>query len=407
MRAPFADILILADDLTGAADCAVACAARGAETVVSLGAEAPRAAVLAVDVNSRALPPDEAGARMARAVERLHHAGTLLYQKIDSTLRGNWAAEIARVRREIARRRGDPLVVVAPAFPATGRVLRGGRIFVHGRPLEATEARRRRDPMDVPARLAGCGLRVALAGRGQLRTPTDAWQAPEFEAVVCDAESDEDLDAIAAASLRLARPVFWAGSAGLMRSLAAALIPAAAAPPARLEPGPVLTVVGSASPVSRAQFEALAAAPWIGALEAPPETLRRGARSAEAEFGRALDAALAKGDAAVAIAPEPGVGPEQGPRLAAALAGLVAPRMGKLGALVVTGGETARAVLTGSDISALRLRGEIEAGVPLGTGIGACEIPIVTKAGGFGTPETLLRCRAALRAGMRAPVRAP
>jgi D-threonate/D-erythronate kinase len=65
--------------------------------------------------------------------------------------------------------------------------------------------------------------------------------------------------------------------------------------------------------------------------------------------------------------------------------------------LFCTGGETARALLTAAGAVGIRLVGEVEAGVPLGTMEGWHNLPIVTKAGAFGTPQTLVHCRAALR----------
>ena len=51
------ETLIIADDLTGAADCAVSCATAGADTVVLLDAKAAPggATAVSVDVNSRAM----------------------------------------------------------------------------------------------------------------------------------------------------------------------------------------------------------------------------------------------------------------------------------------------------------------------------------------------------------------
>jgi uncharacterized protein YgbK (DUF1537 family) len=162
-----------------------------------------------------------------------------------------------------------------------------------------------------------------------------------------------------------------------------------------------LTVVGSASHVSQAQFETLASAPGVTALTVPPRVLRPEAETGETrEIGRALDRALASGDdVALAIGPGPGIDLREGSGLAAELAALVAPRLPKLGGLVMTGGETARAVLIAAGLRGLRLRGEVEPGVPLGVGIGTFEIPVVTKAGAFGDRHTLRRCRAALRRG--------
>jgi uncharacterized protein YgbK (DUF1537 family) len=51
----------------------------------------------------------------------------------------------------------------------------------------------------------------------------------------------------------------------------------------------------------------------------------------------------------------------------------------------------------------LHLAGEVEPGVPVGVAVSAPPLTVVTKAGAFGSPETLVRARAALRARRAAP----
>ena len=61
-------------------------------------------------------------------------------------------------------------------------------------------------------------------------------------------------------------------------------------------------------------------------------------------------------------------------------------------AVVLTGGATARAVIHCQGATSLRILGEIEPGIPVGQledGIWH-GMPVVTKAGGFGNPDTLL-----------------
>jgi len=61
-------------------------------------------------------------------------------------------------------------------------------------------------------------------------------------------------------------------------------------------------------------------------------------------------------------------------------------------ALVVTGGSTALAVADVLGAGSLRLLGEVAAGVALGElRVGDRPIPTITKSGGFGAPEALLR----------------
>jgi len=64
---------------------------------------------------------------------------------------------------------------------------------------------------------------------------------------------------------------------------------------------------------------------------------------------------------------------------------------GLFDALVATGGSTAIAVSRRLGASGMKLDDEVEEGVPVGTLIGPSPYRIVTKAGGFGSPDTLVR----------------
>ncbi len=138
-------LLVIADDLAGAADCASACAADGRGALVILGdAETSDADVVAIDANTRNRTEAEAAAEMKRLVRAHAGAGRILFRKIDSTLRGHVAAELAatlEARRETMR--GRPVAVFAPAFPAQGRTMREGKLLVDGVPLAETDVWRR------------------------------------------------------------------------------------------------------------------------------------------------------------------------------------------------------------------------------------------------------------------------
>jgi uncharacterized protein YgbK (DUF1537 family) len=408
--------LILSDDLSGAADCASACLNAGASPLVLIDrrADPGNAEALAVDVDSRALPPQEAGIAMAAAVAHFLRPDTrVFYQKMDSTLRGNWARETACALQAAASIRGQrPFGIVAPAFPAAGRTMSGGRVYLHGIALEETEtwARERLTrPAEPGAWLDAEGLRVARAGLDDIRLGTRrlaslfADQGAEgADAVICDAETEGDLNAIAGAALALAPTPLCVGSAGLMRSLArmGEPRPSVPKPPVPVATtGPVLVLVGSASEVSRRQVRALIEERAITAITIPPSALRERTRSdALQTYGERVDAVLSSGaDLVVAVDGSEGVDLEEGQQLSGALVGLMGPRLPRLGGLVVTGGETARAVLTRAGVSGLRIHGEVEAGVPLSSALGTIGIPVVTKAGAFGDPMTLIRCLDAIR----------
>ena len=65
----------------------------------------------------------------------------------------------------------------------------------------------------------------------------------------------------------------------------------------------------------------------------------------------------------------------------------------------MTGGATAVGVARRLGATGIELEGEVEAGVPVGALIGPNPYPVVTKAGGFGGPDTLVGALQALAQG--------
>ena len=417
MSLPRRKLLIVADDLSGAADCAIPCVAAGLKTLVTLGetaAAAPAAEVLSLDADTRRLAPHEAAARTSALLADLGAAGQLWFKKFDSTLRGNIGTELAAA---LAAQRGfapQAFALIAPAFPATGRQTRGGQQYLHGVKVEETEVWKREGitgRAHMPSLLEEAGLRTDVVGLESVRAGPQALRAAlaraaeSHDAVVCDAESDEDLRAIAQAAAGLGRPALWAGAAGLARQLPLALGLSGAVEEAAMAPveGPILFVVGSMSGVSHQQVAWLIEDESVLNLPIAPQILRGGEgsegwRAAQAALAAALDAGQ---DVAVQLGLEEQVNVGEGLLLCHALARLVAPFAARIGGLFSTGGETARAVLVAFGAAGLRLVGEIEPGVPLSVTEGGASGPhglaVITKAGAFGQPETMVRCRAVLR----------
>jgi uncharacterized protein YgbK (DUF1537 family) len=107
-------VTIIADDLSGATDSAVACAERGLDTVVALvdTSNNGRAEAIAFDADTRRRSRRAAAAETARLVRsHANMSSGILFKKIDSTLRGHIGAEIAALLS--ARRGHDPFGVEA------------------------------------------------------------------------------------------------------------------------------------------------------------------------------------------------------------------------------------------------------------------------------------------------------
>ncbi|BAN27102.1 four-carbon acid sugar kinase family protein [Caballeronia insecticola] len=399
-------LLIVADDLSGAADCAIAFAAAGRKTVVSLDARATDidAAVIAADTDTRRLDPADAARRTASAWQSLRAPGRRLYKKIDSTLRGNWTAEVAALTRIAGP------AIVTPAFPATGRTVRDGRVFVRGVPLEDTETWQLENAgqnAGLRVLLDMVGLRVAHVSLDAFRAaPQDvaamvesaAASAHGIDAIVVDAETSDDLAALARVTASIDAPFFWVGSGGLARELAALpdLFDASAATPAtrpfEAARGPILALVGSLSAISVRQCELLRAEAGVCEMIVPPAVLRDGARHPEWHAWHERIGRQVRGneDAILRIGRDDAFDPAEGALLSNALAALVAPHFAALGGLIATGGETARAMLAAVNLGSLELVREIEAGVALGRPSNGHGPAIVTKAGAFGSEHALL-----------------
>ena len=134
---------ILADDLTGAADSAIAFARRRVPARVVWGDSPPQvhpdAMVLAYDAATRELDAAHAARRHREVLQRFLHSPARLFKKIDSTLRGSPAEEIAAMLDVVLAQEPATCVVMAPSFPAMGRTVRDAQVRVHGVPLPFTE----------------------------------------------------------------------------------------------------------------------------------------------------------------------------------------------------------------------------------------------------------------------------
>ena len=379
MRQP--RVLIVADDLTGAMDSAGPFAAAGVETwVVAVPmrcdpATLKSARVVSVNTDTRHLPADLAAARVRDIVGHLGAGGfDIVVKKIESTLRGNVVAETMALLDISGRREA----VVAAAFPAQGRIVRGGIVHVDGKPLAQTAFAK--DALSPPPlaplqevfALAKPGLRVqTLTAAPALHGEADIW--------VADSEVDADLTGIVTRFADRANDVLMVGSAGLTRALALVCFDGGPAPasPQRVT-GTIVFAVGSRAMRSAEQVESLSTEPETTVLRVPNGRLQSGKiPSAQNLVLKATaDEAGHEGDAE---------------RVAADMArhAIEIARSAKAEALVATGGDTAIAILAASDNPALQVLGDLMPGIPYARiRLGGTSLWLVTKAGGFGGRDT-------------------
>ncbi|CAB3873010.1 MULTISPECIES: D-threonate kinase [Achromobacter] len=395
-------IAIVADDLTGSGDTAVQFVRAGWCTHLSIGGADEALAgpahddvqVLAVTTNSRAFSAADAADVIGRNVRQLREAGvSRLYKKVDSTLRGAFKAEIDAARDAW---RDDAIAVVCPAFPATGRTVEQGILYVNGKPVTETSAAT--DPV-TPVTESHIPTLLGSAHVAPLADDTPETLAARIAqagaTVVVDAATDDDLE-------RLARAVGLLGERALPVGAGGLAVPLARVWAGADQTAPVVVVVTSQHSAARGQAAALQAAgadTWRPSLEQLADDAQWQAWSQPLLQAHA-QAPLEAGTILL-LAPE-------GQR-----AGLdsdkVADRLGSLAAqliaasraagVVATGGDGARSVLLALQANGIALVDEVMGGVPLGTLTGgtAAGLPVVTKAGGFGTEDVLVRAVRAIR----------
>jgi uncharacterized protein YgbK (DUF1537 family) len=393
---------LIADDLTGAADTGVVFVRSGRSVTLFLqagqaGRRSPghgTSEITVVDTDTRESSPDLAG-RVIAAVANEIASGRAVFKKIDSLLRGNIAQEVAALRTALP----DRLVLVAPALPALGRHTRGGVQHAEGLPVhesgtwtgEAVPAPRRVDDL-----IPGTILRLeAIRGDPDTLIDTLTGIADERQAALCDAEADEDLRALVRAAVATGRDVLWVGTAGLASALAiewaiewatetpadAGDVPPASSPQ-RSER--YVAILGSIAPVARQQAFALsqAGAAWadlpVDVLVGSPTTLA----DRVATMG-------ADGDLVVTVSGD--IQPRQRDAVARGLALATAGVAAHAPRLFVSGGATARAVLTHRGVTQLELIGELEPGVVISVPDDDASTYVITKAGTFGNSHSLVR----------------
>ncbi|NED96697.1 four-carbon acid sugar kinase family protein [Phytoactinopolyspora alkaliphila] len=401
----------VADDLTGAIDLATNLAGRGFRTVVAIGVPAdepePGTDAIVAALKTRSVAADDAVAESLNAVDALARLGCRRYyvkycSTFDSTAEGN----IGPVSEAICDRLGVDSAVVVPSFPAAGRTVYQGRLFVHDKLLHESHMKDHPlNPMresDVVSLLrpqtrhpvGAVRYEQVHAGPDRIRAALDAETAGGARLVVVDAVTNEDLVAIAAATEKDA--VVTGGS-----GLAAGFIGPRADDPDSVRSGgraapPRAVIVGSVSAASQGQVEHARAHLPFRELDVT---------AARDDLGRHVEALGQWAQKQWNDEPERPVlissGQVRGhdPELSrvvehanAALAVELARRGARQ--FVIGGGETSGAVINALGIRQLTIGRELAPGVawasgtaPRGGPPGEVTYDVILKSGNFGAPD--------------------
>ena len=412
-----AGIIVIADDLTGGADTGVQfCRAVGGiylkhYAAGTVACENGWPTGLSIYTNSRHIDAAEAARRAAAALAGADRSpSSPVYKKIDSCLRGNIGAELDALMRQS----GAEISIVAPALPAQGRTTLHDVHRVDEVPVALTEMGR--DPLS-PVKVSQVSSLLSAQSEFKVGHMDLAWidqglfhiekrlaqlRQDGCKHIVFDALGNEHLQTIAFLARRLlnSENILLAGSAGLATAVAAAA--AAEGQEEKRDPRPVvrrwLFVCGSASEVMRRQVDRLTARrDWLHSVLHP--AVLSGGEGSHAQLWSEKQAQQDPHSAGMILSVAPlAVQAEERVEAQAILAAVTEKAVSALqgpeyDALFLSGGDTAEAVLHGIDASGICLQEEILPGLVRGAIAGGDYhgLPVITKAGAFGSDDVLLK----------------
>jgi 3-dehydrotetronate 4-kinase len=416
----------IADDLTGATDLALMLAREGMRTVQTIGVpstdlDLSSADVVVVALKSRTIPVKDAIAQTLAAAEALRKAGAERFffkycSTFDSTDEGN----IGPVAEALLAFTGSSFTLACPAFPANGRTVYKGRLFVNGLPLHESSMKDHpltpmRDSNLVRVLQRQTELSVGLvpyedveAGPDALRSAFARERAAGHRVVIVDAVSDTHLRSIGMAAADF--PLITGGS-GVAMGLPAAYRQGDASTAAprgagfNAPDGRPIILAGSCSSATQGQVK-VAIDAGIPALRLDPMQLA----SKDVTAQTALDWLAARqtnGPVLIYSTSSPDdVQAVQG-KLGRMNAGEIVEKtladiaraLPALGftRIIVAGGETSGAVVNALDVKALTIGPEIDPGVPWTRSLGGVDLALALKSGNFGAPDFFLKAWTMLR----------
>jgi uncharacterized protein YgbK (DUF1537 family) len=399
----------IADDFTGASDLANTLAKGGMAVTQFVGVPGGPADAACeagvVSLKSRTIPAGEAVAQSLHALDWLLRQGCrqILFKycsTFDSTPEGN----IGPVAEALLERLGGS-AVVCPVFPATGRTLFNGHLFVADRLLSETGMRDHPlTPMTDPdirrwlrrqteGEVGHVTHATVRQGAEAIRQALDAEAGQGRRLIVVDAGLDADLLAIGEA---IASDRLVTGGSGIALGLPAnfrkAGLLAGEARPFLGQQGSAACLSGSCSVQSLKQVAVHAAS--HPALAILPDEVLSGAMTVERAGEWALSRIAAQPLVYSSATPEAVRNAQERhgrEKVAGAIEGFMADLAlalvaGGVTRLAIGGGETSGAIVTGLGISAFAIGPEIDPGVPA-LGVEGRPLALALKSGNFGAED--------------------
>jgi uncharacterized protein YgbK (DUF1537 family) len=387
----YREVVVVADDFTGANDAGVSLALCGKKVCVAFHTPFMQSTdALVINTDARALLASEAAEKI-RQLDADVTGARWLIKKIDSTLRGNVGAETEALKVLSGKRQ----VILAPAYPAAGRTTQHGKCLVNGIPVNETEFAS--DPKTPVMSADVADLFTSLTGKSVTIKTLGKELERGTELLIVDAVSDGELDAVITAARTCVQTPLLVGSAGLCDALARYFAP--------VRRKQLLAIVGSMSEVAQRQIALAEREPGVSSIFIDVNDALNGGVT---DYFEQITKVLKAGDHCIVHTSLDPEARHQIERLCqlhqltrSALGETICAFLGELtrrvldatepDALYVSGGDVAMAVARALDAQGFEITGRVAQCVPYGKFLGCTwPRPVMTKAGSFGKEETLL-----------------
>lgn len=416
----------IADDLTGATDLALMLAREGLKVIQTIGTpnadvDLSKADAVVIALKSRTIPAQEAIGLSLTAAETLRNAGARhLFFKYCSTFDSTDEGNIGPVAEALLAFSGGDFTLACPAFPANGRTVYQGNLFVNGVPLHESSMKDHpltpmRDSNLVRVLQRQSRLSIGLvpfedvdAGPEAIRSAFEREKAAGHQIVIVDALTDDHLRAIGLAAAEL--PLITGGS-GIAMGLPAAYrhnsvsLASPSADGFDAPEGREIILAGSCSAATKRQVQ-VAIEGGIPALRLDPMALASGDVSPRSALTW-LASQAASGPVLIYSTASPAEVQDVQRKLGRTSAGeIVENALAEIARnlpaagftrLIVAGGETSGAVVNALGVQALKIGPEIDPGVPWTRTLAGNDLALALKSGNFGAPDFFLKAWGMLR----------
>jgi uncharacterized protein YgbK (DUF1537 family) len=401
---------IIADDLTGASDTALELNKLGLKTIVltyPIDKKLPLGEydVIAVSTDSREDNKELAKIKVRDVCELFKELRLLhIYKKMDSTWRGNVGLEI----EEILKNLNLSYAFVSSSFPEKNRITIGGYLLVEGKPVNISSISN--DPLCsvknayLPKLLSEqTELPVTQIDLIDVEQGQNLFKSKIMERInlkphifLIDSVVDKNLENIIEIGFSISQEILFCGSAGLARAWINAL-----ERNKKVNKFPVIFVVGSTNPVNLKQVRKLKEKEYIQLFDINPQRIT----DMESEsyikcISDEIIPFMEKGLNTIIRTIDEYQSNKlveygQIKRLTPALGKIINNILSKIKVrgLVITGGSTAISILREMGANGIEVFGEVESGVPWGRVYGGeyHGLPVITKAGAFGSSEVFIK----------------